>query len=41
MDISNIALVRATDVIPFDGIVKPISEVPYLKKIQAQNLHLL
>ena len=32
MDISNIALVRATDVIPFDGIVKPISEVPYLKK---------
>lgn len=32
MDINNIALVRATNIIPFDGIVHPISEVPYLHK---------
>ena len=32
MDINNIAIVRATNVIPFDGIVRPISEVPYIKK---------
>lgn len=32
MDIKNIALVRATNVIPFDGVVHPISETPYLKK---------
>ena len=32
MDIKNIALVRATNIIPFDGIVHPISEVAYLKK---------
>lgn len=32
MDINNIALVRATDVIPFDGVVRPVSEVPYLIK---------
>lgn len=32
MDINNIALVRATNVIPVDGIVRPISEVPYLRK---------
>ncbi len=32
MDINNIALVRATNVIPFDGIVKPLSNVPYLCK---------
>lgn len=32
MDIKNIALVRATNVIPVDGIVRPISEVPYLHK---------
>lgn len=32
MDIKNIALVRATNIIPFDGIVRPISEVPYLHK---------
>lgn len=32
MNVNNIALVRATDIIPFDGIVKPISEVPYLRK---------
>ena len=31
MDIRNIALVRATNIIPFDGIVRPISEVPYLR----------
>lgn len=32
MNVKNIALVRATNVIPFDGIVHPISEIPYLKK---------
>lgn len=32
MDIKNIALVRATNVIPVDGVVRPISEVPYLRK---------
>lgn len=32
MNINNIALVRVTDAIPFDGIVRPISEVPYLNK---------
>lgn len=32
MNEENIALVRATDFIPFDGIVHPISNVPYLKK---------
>lgn len=32
MNVRNIALVRATDIIPFDGIVYPISEVPYLEK---------
>lgn len=32
MDIKNIALVRATNIIPFDGVVRPINEVPYLKK---------
>ncbi len=32
MDINNIALVRATNIIPFDGIVKPVSNVPYLCK---------
>ncbi len=32
MDINNIALVRATNIIPFDGIMKPISNVPYLCK---------
>lgn len=32
MDINNIALVRATNVIPFDGVVKPICNVCYLNK---------
>ena len=32
MDINNIALVRATNIIPFDGVVRPISEVSYLQK---------
>ena len=32
MDINNIALVRVTNVIPFDGVVRPISNVPYLCK---------
>lgn len=32
MDVNNIALVRATNIIPFDGVVRPISEVPYIKK---------
>lgn len=34
MNINNIAIVRATNVIPFDGVVRPVSEVPYLKKEQ-------
>ena len=32
MNIDNIALVRATNVIPFDGVMRPISETPYLKR---------
>ena len=32
MDIKNIGLVRATNVIPVDGVVRPISAVPYLRK---------
>jgi len=32
MNINNIVIVRATDEIPFDGIVKPISESQYLTK---------
>lgn len=32
MTIDNLALVRATNIIPFDGIMKPISETPYLIK---------
>lgn len=32
MNIKNIALVRATNVIPVNGVVRPISEVPYLHK---------
>lgn len=32
MDINNIALVRATNVILFDGVVRPISNVPYFTK---------
>ena len=32
MNIKNIALVRATNIIPFDGIVHPISNTPYLYK---------
>lgn len=32
MDINQFAIVRATNSIPFNGIVKPISQVPYLKK---------
>ena len=32
MTIDNIALVRATNVIPFDGVMKPISEEFYMTK---------
>ena len=32
MDINNIAIVRATNIIPFDGVYKPISKSMYLKK---------
>lgn len=32
MNINNIALVRATNYIPTDGVVRPISEVPYIVK---------
>ncbi len=32
MNINNIAMVRATNVIPFDGVVRSLSDVPYLCK---------
>lgn len=32
MNIDNIAIVRATNIIPFDGVVRPLSNVPYLSK---------
>lgn len=32
MNINNIALVRATNIIPLDGVIKPLSNVPYLTK---------
>lgn len=32
MNIDNIAMVRATNIIPFDGVVRPLSNVPYLCK---------
>lgn len=32
MDIHNIALVRATNVIPFDGVVRPVKDVQFIKK---------
>jgi len=32
MNIENIAIVRATNIIPFDGVVKPLSNEPYLCK---------
>ncbi len=32
MDIHNIALVRATDVIPFDGMVYPVKDKQFIKK---------
>lgn len=38
MDIKNIAMVRATNIIPFDGYVKPLSEVAYIKKDTCNNL---
>ena len=32
MNINNIAMVRATNIIPYDGVVRPLSNVPYLCK---------
>lgn len=32
MNIDSIAIVRATNFIPFDGIIKPLSNAPYLTK---------
>ena len=32
MNINNIAIVRATNIIPYDGVVRPLSNVPYLCK---------
>lgn len=32
MDINNIALVRATDIIPYNGVINPISNSQYLNK---------
>ena len=37
MNIENVVLIRATNVIPFDGIVHPISKTPYLKKENGTN----
>lgn len=33
MNIDNISLVRDTDVIPFDSVVNPISNVRYIIKL--------
>ena len=33
MNIENIALVRATNIIPFEGVIRPLSKEPYLCKI--------
>lgn len=33
MNLKNVAAVRATNIIPFDGIIKPLSNVPYLHKV--------
>lgn len=33
MNIENIALVRATNIIPFEGVIKPLSNEKYLCKI--------
>ena len=38
MNIENIALVRATDFIPFDGILRPLANVPYLCKKSGSEL---
>ena len=32
MNIDNIAIVRAKNIIHFDGVVRPLSNVPYLCK---------
>ncbi|MBQ9833753.1 MAG: hypothetical protein IJO33_01010 [Bacilli bacterium] len=32
MNMDNIAIVRATNVVPFNGVVRPLSNVPYLCK---------
>ena len=32
MDKYNIAIVRATEAIPFDGVVRPVKDVPFIKK---------
>ena len=32
MNIHNIAAVRATNAIPFDGVVRPVKDVPFIKK---------
>lgn len=39
MNINNLALVRATNIIPFDGTVHSISEVPYLRKEKNSNFY--
>ena len=40
MNIENIALVRATDIIPVNGVIVPVSETPYLTKDRNQTLGL-
>ena len=32
MDIHNVAIVRATEAIPFDGVVRPVKDVTFIKK---------
>ena len=39
MNINNIALVRATNVIPFEGEVRPVSEVTYLQKEKGREFY--
>ena len=37
MNIENIAIVRATNIIPIDGTITPISEDHYIKKDRNQT----
>lgn len=39
MNIDNIALVRATNIIPFDGVINSISEALYLVKPNGMQIN--